>query len=203
MGGLASLLGSAGWSVHFLTLTCGELCGNPEVRQAEERSAAAVLGAHARFGMLPDGGVSRRAAIGVIECTLQHLAPSLVFGPVPDDTHQDHVVVSAAVQSVCWRELDLLFYEGPSTQRFQPNMVVDISSVWEEKKRALLRHNSQVGRRNLLDWAGVTSAYRSWPRHPGGKCEAFQTYQVDFELVFGFREMGSAKPFAEGANASR
>lgn len=211
MGGLASRLLSSGWAVHFLTLTCGELCGDPETRQAEERSAAAVLGACVRFGTLPDGRVTRRAAIRIIESAVQDIGPALVFANSPSDTHQDHVTASAAVQSVCWRRIDLMFYEGPSTRHFQPNLVVDVSSVWKKKERALRCHDSQVERGNLLDWARATSAYRSWPRHAGGKCEAFQAYQLDSELIFGFKgfknsafkDPGLTAQSVEAAHASR
>jgi len=201
MGGLASRLQSSGWTLHFLTLTCGELCGDPNIRQAEEESAAEVFGAQVRFGMLPDGGVTRRAAIRIIESALQNTSSSLVLVNSPSDTHQDHVEASAAAQSVCWRRIDLLFYEGPSTRHFQPNLVVDISSVWEEKERALRCHNSQVARANLLDWARAASSWRAWPRYAGGRCEAFEAYQLDTELVFGFESSKSAKSSGEAANA--
>jgi LmbE family N-acetylglucosaminyl deacetylase len=197
MGGLACRLRSSGWNVHFLTLTQGELCGDRDTRQAEERAAAAVLGADVRFGDLPDGEVTRRAAMRVTECALLEIAPSIVFVNSQSDTHQDHVTASEAVQSACWRKIDLIFYEGPSTRQFQPNLVVNISSVWKEKERAIQCHESQVRRGNLLDWARATSAYRAWPRYAGGKCEAFQAYQIDAELIFGFRNPGSS----EAANA--
>ncbi len=201
MAGLAALLRSSGWTLHFLTLTCGELCGDPEKRQAEERSAAAELGASARFGLLPDGSFTRHAAIKVIESALKEIAPTLVFVNSPSDTHQDHIAASAAVQSLCWRKINLLFYEGPSTRHFQPNLVVNISNVWEEKERAIRCHGSQVERGNLLDWAHATSVYRSWPRYAGGRCEAFQVYQLDSELVFGFSPSGFNGLPAEVANA--
>jgi LmbE family N-acetylglucosaminyl deacetylase len=207
MGGFVCRLHSAGWNVQFLTLSGGELCGDPDQRQAEERAAAAVLGAGVRFGALPDGHVSRRAAIRVIESAIQDLSPSLVLVNSQSDTHQDHVATSGAAQSACWRRIDLLFYEGPSTRHFQPNLVVDISSVWEKKERALLCHKSQVGRGNLMEWARSVSAFRSWPRHPGGQCEAFQVFQLDSELIFGFGfgspNGSSGLERSEGAHVSR
>jgi LmbE family N-acetylglucosaminyl deacetylase len=202
MGGLTSLLRSSGWTVHFLTLTCGELCGDPETRQAEERSATAQLGAYARFGMLPDGSFTRHAAIKVVEAVLREITPSLVFVNSPSDTHQDHSAASAAVQSLCWRKINLLFYEGPSTRHFQPNLVVNISDVWLEKERAIRCHGSQVERGNLLDWAHATSLYRSWPRHAGGRCEAFHAYQLDSSLVFGFKKPELNRNSAGVANAT-
>jgi LmbE family N-acetylglucosaminyl deacetylase len=201
MGGLASRLRLSGWNVHFLTLTSGELCGDPALREAEERSAVSVLGAYARFGMLPDGSVSRRGAIVAIEDAIQNIAPSLVFVHSPRDTHQDHVTASAAVQSVCSRRIDLVYYEGPTTRQFRPNLVVDISGVWEQKEKALRCHHSQLSRARLLEWAQSTCAYRSWPRYAGGKCEAFQAFQLDCAFVFGFNHSDSTAQLSEAANA--
>ena len=186
MGGLASRLASSGWTIHLLTLSRGELCGDPELREQEERAAAAVIGAIPRFGDLPDAEISLRGAIEVVEVAIQDTDPSLLFAPVPTDSHQDHSTTSAAVQSACWKRRDILFYEGPSTLQFQPNMVVDISGVWDIKERALLCHVSQVGPKNLMRWAQAACAFRAWPRHPGGKCEAFRAEQLDSEIVFGF-----------------
>jgi LmbE family N-acetylglucosaminyl deacetylase len=186
MGGLASRLTLSGWTVHLLTLSRGELCGDPDTREQEERAASAVIGALPRFGMLPDAEISLRAAIEVVESTIEDTDPCLLFAPVSSDSHQDHCITSAAVQSICRKRRDVLFYEGPSTREFHSSMVVDISPVWEIKERALRCHFSQVGPKNLLRWAQAASAYRAWPRYPGGKCEAFQADQLDCEIVFGF-----------------
>lgn len=203
MGGLASRLTSSGWAVHVLTLSRGELCGDPDVREQEERSAAAAIGARARFGMLPDAEISLREAIQVVEAAIEDTRPSLIFAPAASDSHQDHVTTSSAVQSASRRRRDILFYEGPSTRQFQPNLVVDISSVWEIKERALLCHHSQVTQKNLMRWMQVVSAYRSWPRHPGGKCEAFQADQLDSELIFDFSRPKLAESFGEAVRVSR
>ncbi len=205
MGGLASRLTSAGWTLHLLTLSRGELCGDPDVREQEERSAAAIIGARPRFAKLPDAEISLRDAIVAIEMAIDEIKPSLVFAPAPSDSHQDHVTTSSAVQSACRRRFDILYYEGPSTRHFQPNLVVDVSSVWEAKERALLCHHSQVRQKRLMQWMQVVSAYRSWPRHPGGKCEAFQADQLDSELIFNFsaanfsgpRDFSAPKDFSE------
>jgi LmbE family N-acetylglucosaminyl deacetylase len=203
MGGLASRLTSSGWTVHLLTLSRGELCGDPDLREREERAAAAVIGAIPRFGMLPDAEVSLRAAIQVVEAAIEDTDPGLLFAPVAVDSHQDHSTTSAAVQSACWKRRDILFYEGPSTQKFHPNMVVDISAVWDIKERALLRHHSQVQPKNLLRWAQAAAAYRAWPRHPGGKCEAFQAEQLDSDIVFGFGNARMTDPVSEVARVAR
>lgn len=202
MGGLASRLTSSGWEIHLLTLSRGELCGDPDVREQEERDGSLAIGAIPRFGRLSDAGISLRAAIEVVECAIKDVDPCLIFAPISADSHQDHATTSAAVQSTCWKRRNILFYEGPSTQAFRPNMVVDISSVWEIKERALLCHRSQVGPKNLLRWAQAASTYRAWPRYPGGKCEAFQAEQLDAEIMFGFRTCNGTERFGEAMRVS-
>jgi LmbE family N-acetylglucosaminyl deacetylase len=202
MGGLASRLAFSGWTLHLLTLSRGELCGDPEVREQEERAGAAEIGAIPRFGMLPDAEISLRDAIQVVECAIKQIDPCLLFAPVAADSHQDHSTASSAVQSACWKRRDILFYEGPSTRQFHPNMVVDISNVWGTKERALLCHRSQIGPKNLLHWAEAVSTYRAWPRYPGGKCEAFHAEQLDSEIMFGFKATSMGERIDEAVRVS-
>jgi LmbE family N-acetylglucosaminyl deacetylase len=203
MGGLASRLTSSGWIVHLLTLSRGELCGDPDLREQEERAGAAAIGAIPRFGILPDAEISLRGAIEVVECAIEQVDPCLLLAPVAADSHQDHTTTSAAVQSACWKRRDILFYEGPSTRQFCPNLVVDISATWEIKERALLCHRSQIGPKNLLRWAQAASAYRAWPRYPGGKCEAFQAEQLDAEILFGFTALNMSERVGEAMRVPR
>ena len=46
---------------------------------------------------------------------------------------------------------NFLFYEGPSTQNFTPNVYVDIQSVMDWKLSCLEAHRSQVAKTNIED----------------------------------------------------
>jgi LmbE family N-acetylglucosaminyl deacetylase len=46
---------------------------------------------------------------------------------------------------------NVLFYEGPTTQSFNPHVFVDISDTLEAKMRALEAHQSQVEKTNIED----------------------------------------------------
>ena len=77
-------------------------------------------------------------------------APDLLFAHWPVDTHMDHQVASVLTIRA-WMQLrtpSLYFFEvnsGSQTEGFLPNTYVDITSVVEQKKRALFAHVSQDG----------------------------------------------------------
>ena len=47
----------------------------------------------------------------------------------PEDTHQDHRALAEATLSATRYIRNVLFYEGPTTVNFQPNVFVDISNL--------------------------------------------------------------------------
>lgn len=92
--------------------------------------------------------------------------PSLVLVHSPFDTHQEHRLVSE-VTFTASRALptSLMYYKSvSSTPEFTADFVVDISSVYDSKMRALDMHHSQRGRKYMdphfmrafhSDWAYV------------------------------------------------
>jgi bacillithiol biosynthesis deacetylase BshB1 len=135
-------------------LTRGELGtrGDVNVRAAEARAAAEVLGAKVRIGLgLPDGGLDRRDPAqlrAVVECLRTH-RPGLVVAPDRHDEHPDHVEASALVARACYLA-GLARYDAPG-ERFRParllfalyrsgtapHVVVDVSEVWPRRMQAL------------------------------------------------------------------
>jgi LmbE family N-acetylglucosaminyl deacetylase len=184
-GGVAALMVRTGTPVFILTATDGELGGDPKTRLAEETASARLLGVAVEFGHLPDTRLELRAAIKVIDTAVRRLRPFTVLVHYPDDTHQDHSCLGRAVVSACRFVPNLLFYEGPSTRNFCPSMVIDVSRVWEQKRRALLTHQSQIARTSLLEWSDCVSRYRAWPRYAEARCEAFVPHHCDGSGITG------------------
>ena len=173
-GGLAALLAAHGHAVAIADLTRGELAtrGDVAVREAEARAAAAALGVASRESLaLPDGGLSRhdRAQLTAVIELLRRHRPALVVAPDRDDAHPDHVEASHLVTRACY--LAGLARWPAAGERFRParllyavyrggacaSLVVDVTSVWEQRMAALRAHASQ------LDPAAGASTYLTSP----------------------------------------
>ena len=147
-----------GHSVKIVYLTRGErgITGKPldeaaRIRSAEVDAACRIIGAAPLFFGQIDGATEvTRAHVDAMTKLLSAEKPDVLFAHWPVDTHMDHQVASM-LATRAWMSLatcDLFFYEvnaGSQTQGFLPNTYVDISSVVEQKKRALFAHASQDG----------------------------------------------------------
>jgi LmbE family N-acetylglucosaminyl deacetylase len=167
-GGALSAYAQAGHEVHLLVVTRGECGGAPEVREAEQRAAAEVLGATAvHFGPCKDTEVTcNRETIGAIEAVVRLVKPDLGLVHYPEDTHQDHRSVARAFIPAS-RSLvrDVLYYESISSFDFHPTVYVDITATLETKLEAIRAHTSQVSKtyqadQTLLDLTRPTAAFR-------------------------------------------
>ncbi|HXT51112.1 MAG TPA: bacillithiol biosynthesis deacetylase BshB1 [Thermoanaerobaculia bacterium] len=158
-GGTLALLAQAGKRVGLLHLTTGEAGsrGTAEGRRREAENAAAALGAVAlAFLDCGDGGLRN----GTVEedaliAELRRLRPELVLGPTPADRHPDHGRAHRLVADAC-------FYAGLARRGagkphrpaavfsymqhdpFAPSFIVDVSTAWEAKQRALDAYESQL-----------------------------------------------------------
>jgi bacillithiol biosynthesis deacetylase BshB1 len=159
--GLAALLARHGHRVVIVDLTRGEAAsrGTPEQRAREAEQAARVLGVAARETIgLPDLGIDRGSAEqarAVIECLRRH-RPRLVVAPDRNDPHPDHVESSHLIERACYlaglarhpaagerhRPDRLLF--APYRELERPQLVVDVTPVWEQRVEALRAHASQL-----------------------------------------------------------
>jgi LmbE family N-acetylglucosaminyl deacetylase len=180
--GFSFLLRQAGWHVTFLTTTDGELGGSPDIRLEEERLSASVLGVSVDFGHLPDGSMSGRTTVALLEKKLDQHKPDLILTHAPLDSHADHRVLSDSVVSAARRHASILFYEGPSTLGFTASLKVDIAAAWDLKVRSLLAHASQRARVRTVEWAEAAGRHRAWP-HYGAMCEAFSPIRMDLGLM--------------------
>jgi LmbE family N-acetylglucosaminyl deacetylase len=168
-----------GIRVRIITLSSGELAGIPVDREAEDRSAAKILGAEIAFSRLADSAITRPDVIRIIAAELARTRdPLMVLAHDPDDEHQDHVTVGRAAAVACRGVANLLFYEGPSSDRFHAQCTTKCDDSWQQKMAAIACYESQPIRK-LIEWADATGRYRAWPRHVGSRCEAFRMHHAD------------------------
>lgn len=180
--GFSVLLRRSGWHVTFLTMTDGELGGDPVLRLDEERASARILDVNLDFAHLPDGSMSPRETVEVLEAKLDTHTPDLILTHAPTDSHADHRVLSDSLVSAARRYASVLFFEGPSTLQFSASLKIDISRNWELKVKSLLAHASQRERVRTVEWAESAGRNRAWP-HYRGVCEAFSPVRMNLDLM--------------------
>ncbi len=158
-GGTLALLARRGRSVGILDLTRGEAGtrGTPETRAAEAIEAARVLGSRFRDGLdLGDGNLrtDRAAELEVID-VIRRRRPRLVFAPLPNDRHPDHVRAGRLVADAAFyaglrsletgrpphRPQQVVFF--PSTFLAEPTFLVDVTAFLETKLAAVRAFRSQ------------------------------------------------------------
>ncbi len=159
-GGLAALLASHGHRVVVVDLTRGEggSRGLVETRHQEAQAAATILGVERENLGLPDLGILRSDQVqqrAVAACLRRH-RPQLVVAPDPDDPHPDHIEAAHLITRACY--LSGLAKSDAPGERFRPerlihalyrttrapDLVLDVSSVWERRMEALRAHHSQL-----------------------------------------------------------
>jgi bacillithiol biosynthesis deacetylase BshB1 len=159
IGGIVAKHAALGLRVGLCDLTAGEMGSNGTVeeRLAEAEAARQVLAASWRVNLrLPDRAIGSDAAHLVrIAGLVRSARPKVIALPYWSDRHPDHVTASKVLT-------DAVFNAG--LRRFQaagsawkpdwicyyfindaapPSFVVDVSDVYETKRRALASHVSQ------------------------------------------------------------
>jgi bacillithiol biosynthesis deacetylase BshB1 len=158
VGGILALAARNGLEAAILDLTSGDLGtrGTPQSRQAEAMAAAAILGVRRIILDLPDArfdtGEANRIKVMV---QVRALRPRVLVLPAPEDRHPDHrrafrLVREAAYYSglrnyPCpgepWRPLAVAWMGGENPGA--PDLVVDVTPVWDQRMAAFDAFGSQ------------------------------------------------------------
>ncbi len=161
-GGALAKLTRLGHNVYLLVMTKGEVGvgGRPSVRAKEQIRSGKILGIKKLFwGGYKDTRIPLgKELITRIERAVKAVKPTFIFVVYGDDTHQDHRVVAQATNTATRYTKNVLFYEVPSTQNFQPTVFIDIHGVLNTKLAALKAHASQVTATKIKDLTILDSA---------------------------------------------
>lgn len=156
-GGTLIRFAQAGHEVTVIYLTRGEAgiegkshADAATIRTKESLAACEVMQVKPVFFGQTDGDtVFNAQAIDQMQKHLEQLKPDVVFTHWPLDEHRDHQVASL-LTTQAWirmrRSFVLYYFEacpGVQTFGFQPTVYCDISSVQEQKRRAVFCHTSQ------------------------------------------------------------
>lgn len=181
VGGILLKAKRHGLKTGLIVCTGGENSGyaSKTERRREAEAGAAVLELdYVRFLDFPDAGVEVNTAnMQTLIPLIRECAPEVVLTIHPQDYHPDHQAVSHlvdrtvfvaglkkhAVDAITWYPHQFFYFSlDPRTNTKRPDIIVDISDVWAEKKKALDAHASQK----------VTEFAEEWARYLGmlGKC---------------------------------
>ena len=142
-----------GHHIFLMVLTSGQEGGSTEIRQQEQETAAEIMKVQKVFwGNYHDTQLPlNKELIEKIEEVLGEVKPDLILVNSGDDTHQDHRILTQATMSATRYVRNVLFFEVPTTQNFNPQVYVDISDTLEQKFKVLEAHASQVMKTNIED----------------------------------------------------
>ena len=150
-GGTLIKYARQGHDVSLLIMTDGGGGGDGRIRRQEQQAAGDILGVSRLFwGEYPDTAIPLdRESIQRVEHVIHEVQPDFILVHFQDDTHQDHRNLSVATITATRYTRNVLFYEGPTTQNFSPNVFVGIDGVLQDKIAALQAHESQVTKTNI------------------------------------------------------
>jgi LmbE family N-acetylglucosaminyl deacetylase len=177
-----------GNDVFIQILTDGRCGGDVATRKKEQTKSASIMGVTEVFwGNFEDTKLPfQDTVISTIEKVDKKIKPTFVFYHDPNDTHQDHRHVCSCATSATRFVPNVLYYEGPTTVHFDPNVFVNIENCIELKFRCLRAHKSQIMRTNIynqsiIDLAKATAIFRGEYCHHR-HAEAFKSLRMMFLL---------------------
>lgn len=154
-----------GKKVGIIDLTEGELGtrGTVETRYAEAAAAGAIIGVSARENLQMRDGFFQNDETHQLKliAAIRRYKPEIVIGNILEDRHPDHGRAGHLIYDACflsglrqvktwdadgkeqehWRPRYLLHYI--QDRFYEPDVIVDISDVWEEKLQSIVAYTTQ------------------------------------------------------------
>ena len=163
----------AGKITGIIDLTQGELGtrGTIETRYAEAAAAAKILGVSVRENLKMRDGFFRNDEEHKLQLisTIRKYQPEIVIGNILDDRHPDHGRAGKLIADACFlaglTKIETKDENGNPQQRWRPKMVlhymqdwyhepdllVDISDVFEERMESIKAYTTQFGAKDDKD----------------------------------------------------
>lgn len=140
-----------GHNVYMMIATEGGMGGETRTRRREAEEAARLMGVREiLWGRYQDTEIPlSKPLIDDIERAIEAVHPAFIFVHSKDDTHQDHRALAEAAISATRYVRNVLFYEGPTSVDFSPNVFVEISGHLEKKLEVLSAYASQTDKTNI------------------------------------------------------
>lgn len=181
-GGTLIKCAKAGHNVYLFVLTDGSFGGEAKTRREEQKEAAKFMGAKELFwgGFRDTELIDNRELILKVDEIIHSLKPDTVFLNYDQDVHQDHRALAKAGVSATRYIKEILFYEVPTTQHFEPDIFVNIQDVLNKKLELLKLHTSQIDRTKVENLTILESAQ---------SCANFRGFQGRMKYAEGFKAL--------------
>jgi len=184
-GGTLAKYSDKGHEIYLYVATSGDAGGDGRVRSDEQIESAKILGVKKIYwGGYRDTYITvSKETIWNLEKVIREVSPDLIFVNYHDDTHQDHRNLAQITISATKYIKNVLFYETPTTQNFNPNVFVYLGEKYLKiKEKVLLAHRSQVHKTNISD-ISILDVSRSNALYRGVQArvnfaEAFQSLRL-------------------------
>lgn len=154
-----------GKKVGIVDLTQGELGtrGTVETRYAEATEAGRIIGVSARENLKMRDGffVNDETHQLQLITAIRKYRPEIVIGNIYEDRHPDHGRAGALIYDACFysglRQIKTTAPDGTTQEHwrpkylfhyiqdrfYEPDIIVDISDVWEERQQSILAYTTQ------------------------------------------------------------
>ena len=153
-GGMMAIHSARGDDIRIVVLTDGA-GGDPSgdgasdlatVRRRESLAAGRTLGvSDYRFLGLADGGLSQDGGlVETLRGELDEFGPELIYGPSPQEMHPDHRATSRALCAACMRDGSARVMLYGINGQVTANVLIDTTGVFEKKRAAIERFESQL-----------------------------------------------------------
>jgi len=155
-----------------------------EIRIKESENAAKILGSKIKILNLdPYKLLFDRHLVQTFDKIIQDFLPDVVYTPWIHDSHQHHIVVSAAsIAATRKNTCSLYMYEqaipgGITPYGFKPQAFVDISDTIKKKIKAVSQHQSQIKNFGEQWIYGIEARAKYWGFQIG------KEYAETFEII--------------------
>ena len=179
-GGTLIKYAQKGDSVYLLVLTMGGVGADPRIRKKEQELAVKFIKAEKLFwGNFQDTQLeANKQLISAIEEKIDKIKPQIVLFNYINDIHRDHRITAQAGTWASRYAKEVLCYEIPTSQNFQPDIFVDIQDTLKRKLKLLKIHASQMDKARVESLTILESARAS---------AIFRGYQGRVKYAEGFK----------------
>ena len=166
MFGLLSIFHNRGDEIFIIIATDGALGGaQKEESLKEKRKLETISGLESlslpMFLNIPDGELGEELRHKkIIRQSILNIMPDLIITHSQHDYHTDHRCLSLLIMRAVSHYIPILYCDTLMGINFKPNYYVEITSVFKQKKEAILKHKSQ-GPQRFVDLAILMNSYRA------------------------------------------